>query len=188
MACASAAARSAPKRRSRLGAQPLRVLRASCLPVHVAPPRRWIRRDDTVRHGQRGLRWTTSVDADALLARLAAIPDRIARAVAGWSEAELRAAPTAGEWSAVDILAHLRASADIMTPRIYMVLVRDRPPLPAYDERRWAQIAGLRRPRVRPVAGAVHPASRRGRGDAAPGEAARTGRDPACTRSRGRCH
>jgi hypothetical protein len=79
---------------------------------------------------------------DPLLARLAAIPDRIARAVAGWSEAELRAAPTAGEWSAADILAHLRASADIMTPRIYMVLVRDRPPLPAYDDRRWAQIAG----------------------------------------------
>ena len=67
---------------------------------------------------------------DLLLARLAANPDRIARAVAGWSEAELRAAPTPGEWSAADILAHLRASADIMTPRIYMVL------------RRWAQIAG----------------------------------------------
>ena len=29
-----------------------------------------------------------------------------------------------------------------MTPRIYMVLVRDRPPLPAYDERLWAQVAG----------------------------------------------
>lgn len=80
--------------------------------------------------------------ADALLTRLAAIPDRIARAVAGWSEAERRALAPHGEWSAVDILAHLRASADIITPRIYMVLVRDHPPLPAYDERRWAQIAG----------------------------------------------
>jgi uncharacterized damage-inducible protein DinB len=85
---------------------------------------------------------------DTLLARLAAIPERIARALAGWSEAELRAAPGDGGWSAAEILAHLRAADDITTPRIYMVLVRDHPPLPAFDDRRWAELAGYAAARV----------------------------------------
>jgi hypothetical protein len=77
-----------------------------------------------------------------LVTRLAATPDRMARAVAGWSEAELRTPPAGGGWTAPEILAHVRASDDILTPRIYMVLVRDCPPLPAYDDRTWAQVAG----------------------------------------------
>lgn len=46
------------------------------------------------------------------------------------------------EWSAAEILAHVRASEDILLPRVYQILVRDNPPLPAFDERRWAEIAG----------------------------------------------
>jgi len=45
-------------------------------------------------------------------------------------------------WSAHDVLAHMRASDDILIPRIYQLLTRDNPPLPAFDERRWAEIAG----------------------------------------------
>ena len=44
-------------------------------------------------------------------------------------------------WAAQDILAHLRAADDIITPRIYMILARENPSLSAYDERRWAEIA-----------------------------------------------
>jgi hypothetical protein len=77
-----------------------------------------------------------------LLDRLATIPARIARAVAGRSEAELQAQPAGDEWSAAAIFAHLRASDDILTPRLYAILVRDNPPLPAYDDRRWAEVAG----------------------------------------------
>jgi hypothetical protein len=77
-----------------------------------------------------------------LLGRLASVPERIARVVSGWTESELRAPPGDGAWSAADILAHVRASDDIVTPRVYMMLVRDDPLLPAYDERRWAQVAG----------------------------------------------
>ncbi|HXV98064.1 MAG TPA: DinB family protein [Anaerolineae bacterium] len=77
-----------------------------------------------------------------LLDRLATIPARIARAVAGWPEAELHTKPNEGEWSAAAIFAHLRASDDILTPRLYAILVRDNPPLPAYDDRRWAEVAG----------------------------------------------
>ena len=76
-----------------------------------------------------------------LLDRLASIPARVARAVAGWSEADLHTSSATDEWSAAAILAHLRASDDIITPRIYAMLVRDNPPLAAYDDRRWAEVA-----------------------------------------------
>lgn len=76
-----------------------------------------------------------------VIERLAAVPERIRRAMAGWSDERLRAAP-AGEWSAGDILAHLRASDAIMAPRVLMMLAREDPPLPAFDERRWAEVAG----------------------------------------------
>jgi hypothetical protein len=76
-----------------------------------------------------------------LIARLSASPARIAEATAGWSEGQLRAAPH-GEWSAAAILAHLRATDDILAFRAYMILVRDGAPLASFDERRWAEMAG----------------------------------------------
>jgi hypothetical protein len=77
-----------------------------------------------------------------LIARLSASPARIAQAVAGWSEGQLRAAPADDEWSAATILAHLRAADDILAYRAYMILVRASPPMPSFDERRWAEVAG----------------------------------------------
>ena len=47
-----------------------------------------------------------------------------------------------GAWSAHEILAHLRASNEILTPRIYQILVRDNPPLAGFDERRWVEVCG----------------------------------------------
>lgn len=81
-------------------------------------------------------------EPDEIIARLAAIPDRIGRAVAGWSEERLRTSPAAGEWSVADVLVHVRAADDIQSPRLLMILARDNPPLPAFDERRWAEVAG----------------------------------------------
>jgi hypothetical protein len=46
-----------------------------------------------------------------------------------------------GGWSVREIVEHVRASDAIMTPRIYQVLARDRPPLPGFDERAWAALA-----------------------------------------------
>ena len=77
-----------------------------------------------------------------LVDRLARIPERISQAVAGWSEVELHTPLAQAEWSAAAIFAHLRASDDIITPRVYALLVRDNPPLAAYDDRRWAEVAG----------------------------------------------
>ena len=77
-----------------------------------------------------------------LIKRLSDVPVRIANAVARFPEADRHMAAPNGEWSAADILAHLRASDDIVAHRLYAILTRDNPILPAYDERRWAEIAG----------------------------------------------
>jgi len=79
---------------------------------------------------------------DDLLKRLSDVPARIAHAVARLSDMDKHLAPSNGGWSAAEILAHLRASDDILAHRLYAILTRDNPVLPAYDERRWAEIAG----------------------------------------------
>lgn len=79
---------------------------------------------------------------DNLADRLARTPERISRAVAGWSQADLHTPFAEAEWSAAAIFAHLRASDDIISPRVYALLVRDDPPLAACDDRRWAEVAG----------------------------------------------
>jgi DinB superfamily len=84
-----------------------------------------------------------------LLERLVGIPERIANVVAGWDATTLRT-PAADGWSAAQILAHIRASDDILSPRIYAILTSDNPPLPAYDERRWAEVAGYANARFAP--------------------------------------
>ena len=74
--------------------------------------------------------------------RIAAAPGRLARAVAGRTAEELRAAAGPDAWSASAILAHVRASDDILAYRLYAILARDNPLLLGFDERRWAAVAG----------------------------------------------
>jgi hypothetical protein len=81
-------------------------------------------------------------DIAALVERLGQTPHRLAAATAGKRPAELAATPANDEWSALAVLTHLRASDDILAPRLLMMLVRDEPPLPSYDERRWADMMG----------------------------------------------
>ena len=76
-----------------------------------------------------------------LLARLAAVPARFAAACGRFQEADAVVHPALGEWSPEEVLAHLRASHDITAPRILAILTRDNPPLPAYDDRRWQEVA-----------------------------------------------
>jgi CheY-like chemotaxis protein len=82
------------------------------------------------------------MNTDSLINRIADIPNRISRTVDGWSEAQLHQRPAPDEWSAADLLAHLRSSDDILSPRVYMMLVRDNPTLMAYEERKWAEVLG----------------------------------------------
>lgn len=75
-----------------------------------------------------------------LLDRLAEVPARIAHGVEGWSDEQLHAGVQDGAWSPSEIMGHIRASDDITAYRAYTILVRDNPPLLAFDERRWAEV------------------------------------------------
>ena len=76
---------------------------------------------------------------EQVLRDLEATPVRREELFAGRDDAALRAGAT-GDWSPLDVLIHLRASDEIIAPRLVQMLVRDDPPLPAFDERRWAEV------------------------------------------------
>jgi hypothetical protein len=76
-----------------------------------------------------------------MLGRLAAAPGRFAAALSRLDDADSVMGAGKEEWSPAEVLAHVRASHAILEPRIIQMLVRDNPPLPAFDERRWAEVA-----------------------------------------------
>jgi len=67
-------------------------------------------------------------------------PNRIAACTFGLDEALLSRPPAPRAWSAIEILAHLRACANLWTYSIYAMLANERPQLPDLDERRWARV------------------------------------------------
>ena len=79
---------------------------------------------------------------DQLLRDLEATPVRLEELFAGRDDVALRARTGTDDWSALDVRIHLRASDEIIAPRLVQLLVRDDPPLPAFDERRWADVVG----------------------------------------------
>jgi hypothetical protein len=76
---------------------------------------------------------------------LEATPRWLSAACEGKAEEVLRRRPRAREWSAAELLAHLRASNAILAPRVYQVLTRSHAPLTGFDERLWAQVAARAR-------------------------------------------
>lgn len=72
---------------------------------------------------------------EQLLAALSAAPGRFAEVTAGLSEEELHAAPSPGEWSVHELLAHLRACADVWGGCIGRVLSEDKPAIRALSPR-----------------------------------------------------
>lgn len=83
----------------------------------------------------------TEEEIDEVLSRLVSAPARFASALSRLEDADSVDSTRPGEWSPAEILAHVRAAHDIQEPRIFYMLVRDSPPLVAYDDRRWAEIA-----------------------------------------------
>src|SRR5690242_12452043 len=75
-----------------------------------------------------------------LIARLESSPARFARVMSRLEAADSVEVTTPDQWSAAEVLAHVRASQDIMEPRIFAILSRDNPPLLAYDDRVWAEV------------------------------------------------
>src|SRR6476469_3741376 len=80
---------------------------------------------------------TGSLTIEQVLALLAQTPPRIAELTAGLASAELKAAPNQGEWSANDILAHLRSCDDMWGRCIMQMLAEDKPTIRAVNPRTW---------------------------------------------------
>ena len=78
------------------------------------------------------------------LALLAETPRRIAELTRGLSAAQLRTAPAAGEWSANEVLARLRACADVRGGAALTIVAEARPTFRAIDPRRWIESTDYR--------------------------------------------
>ncbi len=74
---------------------------------------------------------------EQVLTMLAETPRRIAALTAGLSPAKLHAVPSPDEWSANDVLAHLRACADVWGGCIEAIIAQDKPTIRAVNPLTW---------------------------------------------------
>lgn len=81
-------------------------------------------------------------DAATVIDRLERAMQRLSWAIVECEPADLGAAPGPGEWSPIEILAHLKACDDSITLRVALILTHPQPVLQRFDERAWAEIAG----------------------------------------------
>lgn len=79
----------------------------------------------------------TSPTIEQVLALLTETPRRIAVFTKGLPRARLHRAPSRGEWSLNDVLAHLRSCADARGEFIRAILAEDRPTLKAINPTTW---------------------------------------------------
>ena len=80
---------------------------------------------------------STSLTTRRVLTLLAATPTRIAALTADLSPEALQMRSTPDEWSANEVLAHLRACADVWGNCIMTILEEDRPTWRAVSPRTW---------------------------------------------------
>jgi hypothetical protein len=78
-----------------------------------------------------------SFTREETLRLLAATPERISAVTSNIPPAQLRARPAADEWSANEILGHLRSCADVWGKCIVTMLEQDAPTLRAINPRSW---------------------------------------------------
>jgi hypothetical protein len=78
-----------------------------------------------------------SLTIEQILTALAETPPRIAELTVGLTEAQLHAAPSPGEWSANEVLAHLRACADVWGNCMVTIINQDTPTIRAVNPRTW---------------------------------------------------
>ena len=78
-----------------------------------------------------------SLAIEQVLTLLGEAPPRIAALTTGLAPAQLYARPSPDQWSANDVLAHLRACADVWGNCILAMIAEDRPTLRAVNPRTW---------------------------------------------------
>jgi hypothetical protein len=74
---------------------------------------------------------------EQILTMLAGAPPRLAALTANLAPAQLRTPPAPDEWSANDVLAHLRSCTDVWGDCIAKMLAEDRPTIRAVNPRTW---------------------------------------------------
>ncbi len=84
------------------------------------------------------------------LTMLAATPSRLAYLTADLTPAQLLTPPEPGEWSARDVLAHLRACADVWGSCIAVILSEDRPAIQDVDPSDWIKQTNYREQEFQP--------------------------------------
>jgi hypothetical protein len=80
-----------------------------------------------------------SFSIEEALNLLAETPTHIATLTEGLTPAQLRIAPSAEEWSANDVLAHLRSCADMWGGYMMTILAEDKPTIRAINPRAWIE-------------------------------------------------
>ena len=91
-----------------------------------------------------------SLTIEQVLTLLAETPPRIAELSAGLTPAQLRAVPAPNEWSANDVLAHLRACADVWGNCILAIVTQDTPTLRAINPTTWIKKTDYREREFQP--------------------------------------
>jgi hypothetical protein len=91
-----------------------------------------------------------ALTVEQILALLTAAPARLAEYTAGFSEAQLHMAPSPGEWSTNEVLAHLRSCADVWGNCIVTILNEDRPTIRAVNPRTWIKSTDYLEQKFRP--------------------------------------
>ncbi len=75
---------------------------------------------------------------EEILTILKETPPRLAKLTAGLTSAQLHNPPSVGEWSANEVLAHLRACSDVWGDHYMMtILAQDNPTIKAMNPRAW---------------------------------------------------
>jgi hypothetical protein len=74
---------------------------------------------------------------EQILSLLGQAPYRIAAITAGATAVQLRTAPAQDEWSANEVLAHLRSCADVWGDGITLILAQNKPTIRAVNPRTW---------------------------------------------------
>jgi len=87
----------------------------------------------------------TPANIQEILTTLSNTPRQLSFLMARLDDSHLYTVPGEKTWSAAEVLAHLRASADVWTFSIYAMLTEERPILPDINERKWAKVTSYAR-------------------------------------------
>ena len=83
-----------------------------------------------------------------LIENIRQLPDQLAAAVAGWSDAQLDSRPDPREWSARQIVHHVADSHMNAFIRTKLALAEDKPTIRPYDQEVWAEMIDTRQPPI----------------------------------------